>query len=356
MVQIYKTEYNGWNFSHFNEFLEYEHNKRVSQSFIYKTLTKAGIKSPARKKHKPKGHPPRARKEYAGELVQVDASNHAWIELSGIKHHLHGAIDDATGIVLSCILQPEETAYGYQLMLKEIIEDYGIPNCLYTDFRTIFQSPKKLTLEEELAGKEIGATRFSEMLDSLGTSIISTLSPQAKGRIERLWRTFQDRLVKELAKEHITSLEEANHYIKEIFLPHYNARHASPIDCSKNMFIPVHNGFNYNTELALKAHQRICHGTYIQSDGNTYAIFKDGEPCQIKTRSSVDVYICLDGSRKVHYNDQWYELKKIERVKLPKPNKPKLSAEELSKLRSENAKRTNTPWRRSNSLLFTQRG
>ena len=356
VVQIYKTEYNGWNFSHFNEFLEYEHNKRVSQSFIYKTLTKAGIKSPARKKRKPKGHPPRARKEYAGELIQVDASNHAWIELSGIKHHLHGAIDDATGIVLSCILQPEETAYGYQLMLKEIIEDYGIPNCLYTDFRTIFQSPKKLTLEEELAGKEIGATRFSEMLDSLGTSIISTLSPQAKGRIERLWRTFQDRLVKELAKEHITSLEEANHYIKEIFLPHYNARHASPIDCSKNMFIPVHNGFNYNTELALKAHQRICHGTYIQSDGNTYAIFKDGEPCQIKTRSSVDVYICLDGSRKVHYNDQWYELKKIERVKLPKPNKPRLSAEELSKLRSENAKRTNTPWRRSNSLLFTQRG
>ena len=122
------------------------------------------------------------------------------------------------------------------------------------------------------------------------------------------------------------------------------------------MFIPVHNGFNYNTELALKAHQRICHGTYIQSDGNTYAIFKDGEPCQIKTRSSVDVYICLDGSRKVHYNDQWYELKKIERAKLPKLNKPKLSAEELSKLRSENAKRTNTPWRRSNSLLFTRRG
>ena len=158
IVAIYRSEYNGWNFSHFNEFLEYEHNITVSQSVVYNTLTAKGIKSPSRKKHRPKGHPPRARKENAGELIQVDASDHAWIELSGVMHHLHGAIDDATGIVLSCVLQPEETAYGYQLMLKEIIENYGIPNCLYTDFRTVFQSPKKLTPEEELAGKEIGAT------------------------------------------------------------------------------------------------------------------------------------------------------------------------------------------------------
>lgn len=353
IVAIYKSEYSGWNFSHFNEFLEYEHNIIVSQSVVYNTLTTNGIKSPSRKKHKPKGHPPRARKENAGELIQVDASDHAWIELSGVMHHLHGAIDDATGTVLSCVLQPEETAYGYQLMLKEIIEDYGIPNCLYTDFRTVFQSPKKLTPEEELAGKEIGATRFGEMLDHLGIDIISTLCPQAKGRIERLWRTFQDRLVKELRKEHITSLEEANRYIKEVFLPRYNAKHASTIDCNKNMFVPVYDGFDYNKELALRAHQRVCHNTYIQSDGNTYAIFKNNEPYRINTRLNVDVFIFLDGSRKIYYENDWYDLKKIERVKLPKPAKAKRTQAEINASKSHKPA-SNHPWR-TNMMAKTRK-
>ena len=355
IVKIYRQEYDGWNFSHFNEFLEYEHNLILTQSFVYRTLTSANIKSPSRKKHKPKGHPPRDRREYAGELIQVDASSHAWIELSGEKHHLHGAIDDATGIVLSCVLQKEETTYGYQLMLKEIIEDYGIPGCLYTDFRTVFQSNKKLTPEEELVGKEIGATRYGEMLNHLGVDIISTLSPQAKGRIERLWRTFQDRLVKELKKEHITSLEEANRYIKETFLPRYNAKHASPIDYSKNMFVPVYKEFDYNTELALRAHQRVCHGTYVQSDGGTYAIFRDGMPCRINTSLDVDVFICLDGSRKIYYENEWYELKRIERIKSPKQTKqtkPKLTKEELSRLRSENGKKSSSPWHNYNSFTY----
>lgn len=354
IVAIYRSEYNGWNFSHYNEFLEYEHNIKVSQSVVYNTLTANGIKSPSRKKRKPKGHPPRARKEYAGELIQVDASNHAWIELSDVKLHLHGAIDDATGIVLSCVLQPEETAYGYQLMLKEIIERYGIPNCLYTDFRTVFQSPKKLTPEEELAGKEIGATRFGEMLDHLGVNIISTLYPQAKGRIERLWRTFQDRLVKELRKEHITSLEEANRYIKEVFLPRYNARHASTIDCTKNMFVPVYEGFDYNKELALRAHQRICHGTYIQSDGNTYAIFKDNQSCRINTGLDVDVYICLDGSRKIYYENSWYDLKRIERVKPPKPIKPKRTQAEINASKGHKQSKGH-PWK-TNMMMKTRKG
>ena len=353
IVQIYKSEYNGWNFSHFNEHLELEHNLRISQTVIYGTLTSAGVKSPSRKKRKPKGHPPRARKEFAGELVQVDASDHAWIELSGERHHLHGAIDDATNIVLSCVLQPEETAYGYQLMLKEIIENYGIPACLYTDFRTVFQSPKKLTPEEELAGKEIGATRYGEMLEHLGVDIESTMSPQAKGRIERLWRTFQDRLVKELRKEHITSLEEANRYIKEVFLPRYNAKHASLIDYNKNMFIPVPEDFDYNTELALRAHQRVCHGTYIQSDGNTYAIFKDGAPRRISTSLHVDVFICLDGTRKIHYKNEWYELKKIERVKPPKAVKPKRTQAETNAAKAHEPA-SNHPWR-LNMMAKTRR-
>ena len=355
IIDIYKSEYLGWNFSHFRDTLEDEHGIVVSRPFIHDLLTKAGYKSPKCKKHKPKTHPPRSRRENAGELVQVDASDHAWIELSGEKHHLHGAIDDATGRALSCVLQKEETAYGYQLMLKEIIENYGLPECLYTDFRTVFQSNKKLSIEEELSGKEINATRYTRMLEHLGIDIISTMVPQAKGRIERLWETFQDRLVKELSKNQITSLEEANEYIKNVFLPRYNARFASDIDYSKNRFIKVPTDFDYNTELALIAHQRICHSTYLQSDGHTYAIMLNNKPASIRTNEVVDVYTKLDGTKWILHNNTWYKLVEIARVKVPKTPKKKLSKEELSRVRSEIAKKTNTPWRKTNSHLFTKR-
>lgn len=349
IIKLYLEEYYGWNFCHFGDALEDDHHTFVSDSFIYNALTKAGIKSPKAKKHKPKAHPPRPRKEFAGELVQVDASDHAWIELCGEKHHLHGAIDDATGIVLSCILQKEETTHGYQLMLKEIIANYGIPECLYTDYRTVFQSNKRLTLEEQLSSKEVGATRFAEMADGLGIDIISTMTPQAKGKIERLWGTFQDRLVKELTKQHITSLDEANSYIRDVFLPRYNARFASRIDYTKNRFVRVPEDFNYNEKLALRAHQRVCHGTYVVSEGKTYAIFDStNEPARIGARESVDVYIFLDGTRCIFYQEKWYSLKEIARIEVPKMKKaPKRTNEEVSKLRSEAGKKgaANSPWK-----------
>lgn len=351
IIALYQEEYPGWNFTHFGDALEDDYNIFISDSFIYKALTSAGIKSPKTKRHKPKAHPPRSRRENAGELVQIDASDHLWIELGGVKHHLHGAIDDATGIVLSCVLQKEETIYGYQLMLKEIIENYGISECLYTDYRTVFQSPKKLTPEEELIGKEIEATRFTKMANRLGIDILSTMRPQAKGRIERLWGAFQDRLVKELKKNHITNLDEANKYIKEVFLPRYNARFASAIDYNKNLFVKVSKDFDYNKELALLAHRRVCHHSYIVSEGKTYAIFKqNSEVAWLGTRESVEVYIFLDKTRRVFYNDEWYDLQTIKRVKVPKPTqkKPRLTRDELYKMRSEFGKKgaANSPWGR----------
>ena len=191
IVTLYQEEYDGWNFSHFNDILEDNHSIRVSDHFIYQLLTSNGIKSPRAKKHKPKKHSPRNRKENAGELVQTDASIHLWIIVGNKKYALHGMIDDATNIVTALVLCNEETNRGYQLVLRDTIRRYGIPECLYTDFRTVFQTPKKLTLEEELEGKELEATRFAKMCNKLGVNIISTRSPQAKGRIERLWETLQ---------------------------------------------------------------------------------------------------------------------------------------------------------------------
>ncbi len=206
ILNLYKSKYLDWNFYHFNDTLEDYHNIKVSDTFIYNLLTTNGIESPHKYKSRKTSHPPRERKENAGELIQVDASKHKWFYGDDNYYHLNGGIDDSTGLVVSCFFTREETIFGYQMIMKQIIENYGIPECLYTDYRTVFKSTKKeLSLEEEIEGKEINNTKFANMLKHLGTDIISTMNPRAKGRIERLWRTFQDRLYKELKMKNINT-------------------------------------------------------------------------------------------------------------------------------------------------------
>lgn len=349
IVNLYRDEYQGWNFSHFNDTLEDEHNIKVSDRYVYNVLTAASFKSPRAKKHKPRNHPPRERKENAGELLQTDASIHLWIMLGDEKYALHGMIDDALGIVTALRLCDEETNIGYQLCLADTIKRYGIPECLYTDYRTVFQTNKKLTIEEELAGKKLEATRFANMCKRLGVSIISTTSPQAKGRIERLWETLQDRLTKELKKHNITTKEEANEYINEVFLPRYNARFASPIDYSRNHFVPVAKDFDYNRELALPIKRKALHGCYIKLAGKIYRIVNvNGQIVSLPNHAELTVFTCLDGRCYTEYDGSPYELQQVKAIPVCQTiTKPKLTPEELSKMRSEVAKKNlSSPWRR----------
>ena len=155
--------------------------------------------------------------------------------------------------------------------MMETIKNYGIPECLYTDYRTVFKSTKKeLTIEEELAGKQIKNTRFANMLEHIGTDIKSTMDPKSKGRIERLWKTFQDRLCKELKKENINTIEKANQYIKDIFLPKYNFRFASNIDYNRSVFVCVDINFDFNKELAIWSEHKVYHGSYLKYDKISY--------------------------------------------------------------------------------------
>lgn len=350
IVNLYNEEYFGWNFHHFNDALEDYHNIIVSDSFIYKLLTKENIESPYKYKKKRNSHPPRPRRENAGELIQVDASKHQWLYGDNNYYYLHGGIDDATGTVTSCFLEKEETIHGYQMILKDTILNYGIPECLYTDYRTVFQSSKKeLTLEEELAGKEIKNTRFTNMLNCLGTSIISTMDPRSKGRIERLWRTFQDRLYKELKKKNINTIEKANQYIKDVFIPKYNARFASEIDYSKNIFIRVDENFDYTKELAIWSEHSIYHNCYLKFNKTYYLIMKNNEKVSISTKEKVKIYTFLDGTQHLLFNNIWYDLKPINNIELKISNNAAVSLknpQEKSEIGLKNS--LNSPWRKWN--------
>lgn len=356
IFDIYINEFNGWNFYHFNDILEEEYDINVSDSFIYNLLTSYGIKSPYEHKTHRTSHPPRERKENAGELVQVDASKHQWFYNDPNFYYLHGGIDDSTGIVTSCFFAEEETTFGYQMILKQTIENYGIPECLYTDYRTVFKSTKReLTLEEELEGKQIKNTRFANMLEHIGTDIISTTNPRAKGRIERLWRTFQDRLYKELKKKNINTIEEANLYLSNVFIPKYNARFALPINNNKNHFISPQKDFNYNVELATWSEHKVYHNSYLRFDKKYRVIQENGEKVYIPTSKNVKVYKFLDGSEHILYAEKWYDLKIVESIK--KENKVQtLSLKTKTEINNSKAHLpNNSPWRKGLPPLVTNK-
>lgn len=347
IINLYLEEYNGWNFYHFNDTLEDHHNIKVSDTFIYNLLTKNNIFPPHQYKQKKQPHPPRERKDYSGELIQVDASKHKWFYGDDNYYYLHGGIDDSTGIVTPCFFAEQETIFGYQMVIKGTIQNYGIPECLYTDYRTVFKSTKKeLTLEEELQDKQIKNTRFANMLKHIGTDIISTIDPRAKGRIERLWRTFQDRLYNELKKENIHTIEEANHYLNTIFIPNYNSRFALPIDNNKNHFVCPGKDFDYNKELAVWSEHKVYHNCYLRYNKKYHIIIKNNEKVFLPTNGKVKVFTFLDNTTHILFDDTWYDLKSIQDFKTELKNEVvnNLPIEEINKSKAH--KPINTPWKK----------
>jgi transposase len=222
VVDLAKIKYRSFNQQHFSEKLREKEGIPLSRSTVRRILLNEGIASP-RKRQVPKHRSRRERYSQAGMLLQTDGSPHTWLEDRGPKLCLIGAIDDATGEVVYAHFQMTETTAGYIRMLRTITSSHGIPLALYHDRHSIFRvTTHQMTLDEQLTGKS-PQTQLGRILDELGINSIAANSPQAKGRVERLWGTFQDRLVSELRLVGASNENEANHVLKE-FLPDYNRR------------------------------------------------------------------------------------------------------------------------------------
>lgn len=168
----------------------------------------------------------RERKSSEGMMLQIDATPFDWLESRAPRMALAAAIDDATGKIIYARFRPTEDQAGYLMLLRSIATSYGLPHLLYHDRHTILRSPKEPSLEDELAGRP-PMSQFQRVVASLGITSIAALSPQAKGRIERLWRTLQDRLTKELRLAGVCGLEPANAFLSA-FIESFNHRFAQP--------------------------------------------------------------------------------------------------------------------------------
>lgn len=347
IIELYKNEYWGWNFIHFNENLKTHHNIFVSDSAVYNILSRAGIISSKAKKKKKKSNPPRPRRETFGELVQIDASIHKWF--SDETYALHGAIDDATGTVLGAYFDKEETTYGYYKTLEMILNNYGIPKCLYSDNRSTFKSTKKeLTIEEELKDITINKTNFEVSISKLNISLITTSNPKAKGRIERLWQTFQDRLIKEMKRLNIHSVEEANDFLK-LYLTKHNNRFALPLDNIKSSFLALDKSLDLNMILSMRKKLSVHHHSYLSYNNAYYVILDEDKTAFIDTKNKVDLVTRLDKLKVVEYNDKIYNIKNI--LNIPKvPIKEKETKPRVSRPVPDNH-----PWKNCKPIVHTKK-
>ena len=192
----------------------------LDRTTVRRILLAAGVTSP-RPRRAPRHRSRRERLPQEGMLLQADGSRHDWLEGRGPWLTLVGAIDDATGTVPWAVFRDQEDAHGYLLLLREIVRTKGIPWALYVDRHGIFKKSTHapLRLEEELAGWPAADPGRPGASRSSAIEHISALSPQAKGRIERLWGTFQDRLVAELRLAGATTLPAANQVLGPFLRP-----------------------------------------------------------------------------------------------------------------------------------------
>lgn len=227
IAELARTTYLGFNPVHLAESLAETDPGTPSARTIRRILGAAGIASP--RTRRPAAH--RSRRERmprAGMLLQADGSRHDWLEGRGPYLTLIAGIDDATEVVTGGTFRDHEDAAGYLEMLCQTVAGHGLPLALYTDLHGIFvKDPDRgQTLAEQLAGQP-SRTQVGRALDAAGIRWIGARSPQAKGRSERLWGTFQDRLVSELRREGVATIEDANTLLAR-HLPRHNRRFAVP--------------------------------------------------------------------------------------------------------------------------------
>lgn len=221
---LLQNTYAGFNDTHAHEMLTERHGVTACRQTVRAIRRESGL-APIRRRRAPKHRSRRERRGRAGAMLLMDGSTHDWFEGRAAVCTLLGAIDDATGRVEGLRFEPTEDLTGYLVMFGGILSVSGVPTCTYSDRSSVFfvTSPVA-TIEQQLEG-EVPLSQFGRALDELGVEMIRSLSPQARGRIERLWGTLQDRLVSEMRLQGVSTIEEANAFVPS-FVERFNARFA----------------------------------------------------------------------------------------------------------------------------------
>ena len=343
IITLYKNKYYDFNFNHFKEFLKKDENIDISYDFIYKTLSKEGILSPkARKKTRKEfikkqllkekkinndmsneeieiivnheialedSHPRCEKPKYFGEVIEQDGSIHNWF--GDKKSCLHLAIDKATSNVVGAYFDKQETLNGYYNVLYQILTNYGIPYKFLTDNRTVFNymslNPDKRTSDKDVL------TQYGYACKQLGIELETTSVSQAKGLIERTNGTFQGRLVQELRLNGINTIEEANKYLLDVFVPNFNKRFAIDYKKFPSAFDDSPSEEKINYTLAVLTPRKIDNGNSIKYHNKYYQPYLDNKIKCFIPKTECLVIKAFNSDLLVAIDENVYELKELSR-------------------------------------------
>lgn len=306
VLKIYsRPELSRANFLHFKDILLADFGIALSYSALSSILKNAGFESPKKKKIRHRTHR-RTRKPHPGQLIQIDATPYEWFG-GNTKYALHGAIDDATGNVVGLFLTQNECLYGYLETMRQCCVDFGVPQTIYSDNHTIFRSPKtgKLTMDELIAGKTVHLTQFGRSMHELGIDLIFAKTPQAKGRIERLWVTLQSRLPVEFAKRGITTVADANRFLEEEYKELFNQRFSVEPE-AESIFVPLAERMDIDTILCVKHKRKTDAAGTFSFKNRCFQILDEGFPI-INARREIEVLLNPRYGIRIAYGGRIYE-------------------------------------------------
>ena len=246
IIKLYRTPaYAGINFKYFAECLAHYEGIRVAYTTLRAIMAEYGVKSPEAHKVKrsKKVHRPRIRRDNFGDMLQIDGTPFAWFSRFGNnkRYCICGAIDDATSRITALYMTEYECLYGYLEVMRQTVTRYGCPREIYSDRAAVFcctpKNKQNLTQWEELAGLHDKKTQWQRVLDDLCIRQILAWSPEAKGRVERMWGTLQRRLPTELFRAGCDTVDKANAFLRR-YVDSFNAAFAVEPMKTDSFFVP----------------------------------------------------------------------------------------------------------------------
>lgn len=335
VISLYEEKYEDFGPTFATEKLFELDKIKISKETLRKWLIEKGLWKRHRKSRQHRQR--RLRCECYGQMIQVDGSHHDWLEGRGPKLVLMSYIDDANSKLFARFYDYEGTIPAMD-SFKRYIKRYGIPQSIYVDKHTTYKSTKKRTIEDELANRE-AQSQFERALEELGVNIIHANSPEAKGRVERFFRTLQDRLIKEMRLRDISTKDEANKFLPSYLLGH-NRRFTVEPRSNADVHHSIPEGIDLDKILCIMTKRALLNDLTIRHNNRFYQIIKMPRGTRAK-------YVCVEerinGKMFIHYKGFYLKYKPIQ----SRPKKQRSSSQQKhSFIGKRSIPSKDHPWRR----------
>jgi len=301
IIELSQKTYTTFNDTHFTEKLNEVEEITVSRDTVRRLRRANGIK-PKRRRRAKRHFKRRERSSQEGMMVLWDGSPHRWFGNDTAPCCLMAAIDDAKGTLLDAFFIPYECSFGYLKLLEHMVKRYGIPCSIYQDRHgSLKRNDDNWTLEEQLKGEQ-DPTQVGGCLKSLGITPIFALTPQAKGRIERLFGVLQDRLIAEMELRDITEMDAGNRFLSEQFIDEHNRRFAKAPEASHRAWRKVPKGLDIDRTISFHYQAVVGNDNAVRLGGMVIDI-PEAPGRRGYAKAKVEVDQLLDGSWRVYYKD-----------------------------------------------------